>query len=150
MKNLAGDGMFNLLSLIFRYIFILIIYLFILGIIRLIYLDIKSMSGVMDHYPYLKLINRKDQLPFKIKEVYTLDDTMTIGRKKRNDVVINDPFISNEHLKITLDEGEYFVEDLDSANGTYLNGDRIMDIIKLKNGDRIKFGQAEFLYVRNE
>ncbi|QXM06399.1 FHA domain-containing protein [Crassaminicella indica] len=142
--------MFNLLSLIFRYIFIFIIYMFILGIIRLIYLDIKSMSDGIDHYPYLKLINRKDQLPFKIKEVYTLDATMTIGRKKENDVVINDPYISNQHLKIILDEGEYFVEDLDSANGTYLNGDRIIDAVKLKNGDRIKFGQVEFLYVSND
>ncbi|WP_243116650.1 FHA domain-containing protein [Marinisporobacter balticus] len=116
----------------------------------MIYLDIKSMSNVMNHYPYLKLINRKDSLPFKIKEVYTLEDTITIGRKKENNVAINDPYISNQHVQITLDEGEVFIEDLDSANGTYLNGDRIVDVFKLKNGDRIKFGQVEFLYVSNE
>lgn len=149
-RNMAGDEMFNLLSLIFRYLFIFIIYLFIFGIIRLIYLDIKSMSGIIDNYPYLKLINRKDSLPFKIKEVYTLEDTITIGRKKENNVAINDPYISNQHLKITLDEGKFFIEDLDSANGTYLDGDRITDVLRLKNGDRIKFGQVEFLYVSND
>ncbi|QEK12827.1 FHA domain-containing protein [Crassaminicella thermophila] len=141
--------MFNFLSLVFRYLFILVIYLFIFGIIHLIYQDIKSMSGVMDNYPYLKLINRKDSLPFKVKEVYTLDSTVTIGRKKENDIVIKDPYISNYHLKITLDEENFFIEDLDSINGTYVNGDRIIDVVKLENGDRIKFGQVEFLYVSN-
>ncbi|WZL74268.1 FHA domain-containing protein [Clostridiaceae bacterium 35-E11] len=143
--------MFNLLSLIFRYLFILIIYLFIFGIIRMIYLDIKSMNiGMTSNHPYLKLINRKDRLPFKVKEVYMLDRTITIGRKNENDIVIKDPYISNMHSKITLDEQVLFLEDLDSANGTYLNGDRIMDVVELRNGDRIKLGQVEFLYVSND
>ncbi|KXG73599.1 FHA domain-containing protein FhaB [Thermotalea metallivorans] len=143
--------MFNVLSLVFRYLFILLIYLFMFGIIRLIYLDIKNMSGgLTTHHTYLKLINRKDMLPFKVKEVYNLADTVTIGRGNNNDIVIKDPYISNQHLKITLDENAYFLEDLDSANGTYLNGDRVLDAVKLKNGDRIKLGQIEFLYVSND
>lgn len=151
MKRLAGDGMFNVLSLVFRYLFILLIYLFMFGIIRLIYLDIKNMSGgLATHHTYLKLINRKDMLPFKVKEVYNLADTVTIGRGNNNDIVIKDPYISNQHLKITLDENSYFLEDLDSANGTYLNGDRVLDVVKLKNGDRIRLGQIEFLYVSND
>ncbi|MBS3995435.1 MAG: FHA domain-containing protein [Alkaliphilus sp.] len=143
--------MFNLLSLIFRYFFILIIYAFIFGIIRMIYLDIKAISEVsVSNTPYLKLINRKDSLPFKIKEVYTLDDTITMGRNKDNDIVIVDPYVSNHHAKIILDENFYFLEDFDSANGTYLNGDKLMDAIKLRNGDRIKLGQVEFLFVSND
>lgn len=143
--------MFNLLSLIFRYFFILIIYAFIFGIIRMIYLDIKAISEVsISNTPYLKLINRKDSLPFKIKEAYTLDDTITMGRNKDNDIVIVDPYVSNHHAKIILDENFYFLEDFDSANGTYLNGDKLMDAIKLRNGDRIKLGQVEFLFVSND
>ena len=54
--------MFNVLSLVFRYLFILIIYLFMLAIIRLIYLDIKSMYSVEEETgSYLKLINRKER-----------------------------------------------------------------------------------------
>ncbi|WP_053956450.1 FHA domain-containing protein [Inediibacterium massiliense] len=139
--------MFHLLSLIFRYLFIFVIYLFVFAIIRLIYLDIKGMTQVKESRPYLKLINRKEQLPFKVKEVYTIEKTMTIGRKKENDIVINDPYISNQHVKIIWDEGNFFVEDLDSANGTYLNGDRMIDVVKLKSGDRIRLGQIEFLFI---
>lgn len=144
--------MYNIFSLIFKYIFIVIIYLFILSIIRLIYLDIKGIDTqhLDDSVVYLKLINRKDSLPFKVKEYYILDDEVSIGRGNDNKIVIKDPYVSKKHLKIVKDEGNYYLVDLNSANGTFLNGDRIMDVVELKNGDRIRVGQVEFLYVNRE
>ena len=143
--------MYNIFSLIFKYIFIVIIYLFILSIIRLIYLDIKGIGTTsLDSGIYLKLINRKDSLPFKVKEYYSLEDFISLGRGNENKITIKDPYISKNHLKIVEDEGNYYLEDLDSANGTYLNGERIMDVVELKNGDRIRVGQVEFLYVNRE
>ena len=140
--------MFNVLSLLFRYLFIVVIYLFILAIIRLIYLDIKSMySTSEDAGSYLKLINRKEQIPYKIKEEYLLKDKITIGRSNQNNIILRDPYISKKHVKIVEDEGKYFLEDLNSANGTYLNNQKVLDVMKLKNGDRIKLGQIEFLFV---
>lgn len=143
--------MYNIFSLIFKYIFIVIIYLFILSIIRLIYLDIRGIGTTsLDNSVYLKLINRKDSLPFKVKEYYPLDDLVSLGRGNENKIIIKDPYVSKNHLKIVEDEGNYYLEDLNSANGTYLNGDKIMDVIELKNGDRIRIGQVEFLYVNRE
>ena len=143
--------MYNIFSLIFKYIFIIIIYLFILSIIRLIYLDIRGIGTTpLDNSVYLKLINRKDSLPFKVKEYYPLEDLVSLGRGNDNKIIIKDPYVSKNHLKIVEDEGNYYLEDLNSANGTYLNGDKIMDVIELKNGDRIRIGQVEFLYVNRE
>ncbi|MBU5437451.1 FHA domain-containing protein [Tissierella sp. MSJ-40] len=143
--------MYNILSLLFKYIFIIIIYLFIFSIIRLIYLDIRGMGAVsLDDGSYLKLINRKDSLPFKIKEHYPIEDTITLGRHGDNDIMIKDPYVSKNHLQIVEDEGEYYLEDLNSANGTYLNGEKVLDVVKLKNGDRIRVGQIEFLFVSRE
>lgn len=140
--------MFSVLSLIFRYIFILIIYLFMLSIIRLIYLDIKNMYTVENETgSYLKLINRKEMIPYKIKDEYALNEKITIGRSNKNNILLRDPYVSKEHLKIVKDEGKYFLEDLKSANGTYLNNERVLDVTILKNGDRIKLGQIEFLFV---
>lgn len=142
--------MYNIFSLIFKYLFIFIIYYFMFSIIRLIYLDIKGIKvSSLEKNTYLKLINRKDSLPFKIQEVYNLEDSITIGRSNENDVIIKDPYISKKHLSIVKDEEEYYLEDLNSANGTYLNGDRIMDAVKLNNGDRIQFGRIEFLFVNH-
>ena len=143
--------MYNIFSLIFKYIFIVIIYLFILSIIRLIYLDIKGIDTTsLDNTIYLKLINRKDSLPFKVKEYYAIEDEIFLGRGNENEIVIKDPYVSKKHLKIVEDEGNYYLEDLNSANGTYVNGDKIIDVVELKNGDRIRVGQVEFLYVNRE
>lgn len=143
--------MFKALSLIFRYVFILLIYLFMFGIIRLIYLDIKSMYSVEgEGNSYLKLINRKETIPYKIKEEYMLDEEVTIGRDGQNNIALRDPYISKKHARIIQDEGQYFLEDLDSANGVYLNNEKILDVIMLKNGDRIKLGQIEFLFVHRD
>ena len=140
--------MFSVLSLLFRYLFILIIYLFMLSIIRLIYLDIKSMYTVENGIgSYLKIINRKEMIPYKIKEEYALNDLITIGRNNKNTIMLRDPYVSKQHLRIVKDEGQYFLEDLRSANGTYLNNEKVLDVIKLSDGDRIKLGQIEFLFV---
>ncbi|AKL93718.1 FHA domain containing protein [Clostridium aceticum] len=143
--------MFQILSWIIRYIFIILIYYFIYHIIKLIYLDIKHINNKQKKHfnsPYLKLVNRKESLGFEVQEFYDLKDVLTIGRRKDTDIQLLDKFISSQHAKITVDEGEYFLEDLGSINGTYLNGTQIQDAVKLKTGDRIGLGQVEFLFVK--
>lgn len=141
--------MYNLLAIFLKYIFIVIIYLFIFSIIRMIYLDIRGMEGIiLEDTSYLKLVNRKDSLSFKVKEYYVIDKEINLGRHRDNDITVKDPFVSKKHFTIVEDEEEYFLEDLNSANGTYLNGDKIFDIAKLENGDIIRVGQIEFLFVK--
>lgn len=143
--------MYNILSVIFKYIFIIIIYMFIFSIIRLIYLDIKGISKLKyGDGAYLKLINKKDSLPFKIDEHYVIQDRLSLGRKSDNDIIIKDPFVSKAHFNIVEDEKQYFLEDLKSSNGTFLNGERLLDVVKLSNGDRISIGNIEFLFVNRE
>jgi pSer/pThr/pTyr-binding forkhead associated (FHA) protein len=145
--------MFKILSWIIRYVFIILIYYFLYGIIRLIYLDIQSINKINqkeNNNPYLKLINRKERLDFDIQEIYDLKEVTTIGRAKGSSIQLLDKYISSNHVKITMDEGEYFLEDQGSVNGTYLNSKRIEDVVKLKNGDRIGIGQAEFLFVKED
>lgn len=143
--------MFNALSIIFKYIFIIIIYLFIFSIIRLIYLDIRSMDTFsLAGKPYLKLISRRDTLPYKVKDHYIIDEELSLGRSKDNHIFIKDPFISKNHLLITKDEDSYFLEDRNSANGTFVNQQRVEDVVVLKNGDIIEVGNLEFLFVNKD
>lgn len=143
--------MFNILSLIFRYFFILLIYLFMFGIIRMIYLDIRGINKEnIKTTTYLKLINRKDSLPFKVNESYSLNSNTTIGRSNKSNITIKDPFISKKHAKIVKEDNEYFIIDLDSANGTFVNEEQILDAVRLKNSDNIKIGNINFLFVKNE
>lgn len=140
--------LYELLSIVFKYVFVIIIYYFILNIIKMIYLDIKGIGNVNTvANTYLKLINRKEKLSFKTQEHYFIGSNTSIGRADQNDIVLKDRFISKKHARITKQNGVYFIEDLNSANGTYINGQKIENIIELKDKDLIDVGQVEFLFV---
>ena len=61
-----------------------------------------------------------------IKEFPMLSGTLTIGRKPENDLVINHPAISGHHCRITLQGDTYFIEDMNSTNGTLVNDKKII------------------------
>ena len=143
--------MFELISQVLRYVFIILIYLFIFSILRLMYLDVKSMTsggGSLDE-AYLKVVNRLDSLNFKMQEYYVIEGDISIGRSSRNDVVIKDKFVSKNHLLIREKNQRYYLEDLGSANGTFLNGVKIdpNELIELQNNDKIGVGFIQFIFV---
>ena len=56
-------------------------------------------------------------------------DVISIGRSKRNDLVLADQWLSRHHAEIRNDEGDFTIADLESRNGTYVNGEKIARII---------------------
>ncbi len=72
-----------------------------------------------------------------------------IGKKKENvDLVLNDYSASRIHARIIEEEGMYYIEDLNSTNGTFKNGLRLhpYEKRKLDNGDELKFAKTEYIY----
>ena len=69
----------------------------------------------------------------------------TLGRAKENDIVILDGSLSRMHARIDVNEERIVLSDLQSSNGTYVNGERITECI-LKHGDAVKCGDAEFQF----
>jgi len=138
-----------------KYIFVFIVYIFILSIIRLIYLDIsdakrrESTSGSGN--AYLKLVNLRRDLKFKMYESYSIKTSALIGRSKRCDVYIPDQYMSKNHARIFMRDGYFYVEDLKSTNGSYLNGRRLPDHpIRIKDSDKLTFGKINFIFVLNK
>jgi len=80
-----------------------------------------------------------------IKEFALDKERLTIGRKPNNDIHIDDPTISGEHAAILMLQNAY-VEDLNSTNGTSLNG-KPVNKRQLTNGDLIKIGRHEFKFI---
>ena len=70
-----------------------------------------------------------------------------IGRSKDCDVQLADPNASRRHAEVRLEDGAYWIVDLDSTNGTELNGKRV-DRGKLADGDTITIGETEIDFGR--
>ena len=70
------------------------------------------------------------------------DELVTIGRSSENLIVIDDPSVSGRHAQLHQVGETYHLQDLDSTNGTRVNGEKITSVA-LKVGDRIRFGKVE-------
>lgn len=94
-----------------------------------------------------KLILMMDGSP--VKEYPLTKERMTIGRKKHNDIVIDNLAVSGEHAAIVTILHDSFLEDLDSTNGIEVNGARSKKHF-LQNNDVIEIGKHKLKYVNDQ
>lgn len=75
------------------------------------------------------------------RAIYPLDgEKIHVGRGTDNDVIIVEPEISRQHMRLTRHGGLYYIQDLGSTNGTMLNGVEISEMVPLHPGDIIRVG----------
>ncbi len=82
------------------------------------------------------------------KEFPLADEDITIGRVLENNIVLDDVQISRNHMKIFQKDGDLFIEDMKSTNGTILNGKVLKKAQKLKNGDMVTLGENNIFEVQ--
>lgn len=75
-------------------------------------------------------------------------ERLVLGRDPRNEVVIDHPQVSRRHARITRRDGEWVIEDLESTNGTLLNGNYLTEPQALTSGDAIGLSEAVTLIFR--
>ncbi|MCU0489046.1 MAG: FHA domain-containing protein [Anaerolineales bacterium] len=75
---------------------------------------------------------------------------IVIGRDPGVDILVESPGVSRRHAQITLQGDQCILEDLGSSNGTFLNGERISQPRRLRNGDVIRLGQSVALQYQGE
>jgi hypothetical protein len=80
-----------------------------------------------------------------LKEIPLDKPQFTIGRKPDNDLVIDNPAVSGHHALIFSEDGAFFIKDLGSTNGTFVNDAKIQEE-KLKNSDSIVVGKHVLIY----
>lgn len=82
-----------------------------------------------------------------VYQCFVDNDRMTVGREATNRIVVDDPAVSREHAAIVTVGNDHIVEDLASANGTFVNGLRVPRRI-LQHGDVIELGRFKLRYVK--
>ena len=75
------------------------------------------------------------------------NSVITLGRDKNNDVILADMLVSRNHAMVRrLGEGDYYLIDSGSSNGTLVNGLRVSGPTQLRNADHITIGRTEFVF----
>ena len=78
---------------------------------------------------------------------HPLENPVTrMGRAVENEIVILDKRSSREHAVIRREGRKVLLEDQGSTNGTYLNGERLLQVVQLRDGDQIKVGEVAFIF----
>lgn len=83
-----------------------------------------------------------------IKEVQLTKDRTSVGRRPYNDIVIDNLAVSGEHAVLQMSGNEVHIEDLNSTNGTYVNGKAVKKLL-LQNGDTVEIGKYRIRYVND-
>ncbi|MBI3652480.1 MAG: SpoIIE family protein phosphatase [Acidobacteria bacterium] len=93
------------------------------------------------------IVRPKDYEPSTIK----MDKTrLTIGRSSRNDICLSDPFASRLHAELRRENEQMLLVDNGSANGTYLNGQKVSGALRIRVGDIVRIGETEIEYAAGE
>ncbi|SNX54615.1 FHA domain-containing protein [Thermoanaerobacterium sp. RBIITD] len=132
--------MYTLAANILKYVLIALIYLFLFRVFKIIYLDIKGVRKEREVMK-AKLVSLSGAGSFNLFEV------TTIGRADDCDIVIENPYVSSKHAMIRKKGNKYVIQDLNSTNGTFVNGNRIKNIVRIKNNDIIRLGNEEYRFI---
>ena len=75
-------------------------------------------------------------------QTYELADELTVGRAGGCQITLDDTFVSQLHARVFRRDGQLFVEDLGSTNGTFLNRKKITAPVSMRKGDRLQIGKT--------
>ncbi len=137
--------------LIIRLLLLAILYLFLWAVIAAVWRDIRRApqrtpaSYALAGMPRLHVVEPGEST-FRAGEVIDLQPLTSIGRSATNTLVVQDETISARHAAIEYRDGRWWVHDLDSTNGTYLNQRRLVGTTELRPSDVVHVGRVAFQF----
>lgn len=144
------------LEVLLQFAFLGVLYLFLLWVARSALRDLGRPAA--DSYGADERAGSNDARPYSGRLVvergaglasgaeYGVGPGLGIGRATANDICIEDTFASGRHARLYDREGVVYIEDMNSTNGTYVNGRRLGAQQVLRPSDRIRIGDTEFRF----
>ncbi|HEY0444155.1 MAG TPA: FHA domain-containing protein [Candidatus Limnocylindrales bacterium] len=125
-----------------RFLFLGALYLFLFAVVRTLIRDLRAASlEPGTELGRLHVLTSPEGEP-PVGAVFALDAVTSLGRDVNNTIVVEDPFASAEHAVLTFRGRAWYLEDLQSTNGTYVNGSRIDGLAPIGFGDEVQIGQV--------
>jgi hypothetical protein len=125
-----------------RLLFLALLYLFLFAVVRILVRDLRAAArepGTELGRLYV-LASPGGEPP--AGAVFGLGALTTLGRDVNNTIVVEDPFASADHAVLSYRGRTWYVEDLGSTNGTYVNGGRVDGLAPIGFGDELQVGQV--------
>jgi pSer/pThr/pTyr-binding forkhead associated (FHA) protein len=125
-----------------RILFLVLLYLFLYGVARALIRDLRQAAREPGtELGRLVVVTSPSGEPAQGTSI-GLDAIMTLGRDVNNAVVVDDQFASAQHAVLTFRGRTWYLEDLASTNGTFVNGVRVDGVSPLGFGDELQLGQV--------
>lgn len=125
-----------------KLIFLALLYLFVWQVARSIRSHVGSGSREPRRKPVGEMIVVRSDTLAGLR--VGLSRPQVLGRSNDADVVIDDPYASEYHLRVGMQDGQVVLNDLGSTNGTYVNGRRVTVPMTLTRGDSVQIGKTIF------
>lgn len=129
---------------VLRLLFLGLLYAFLWSVVHVLLRDLRvaarEPSAALGR---LVVLSSPNQEP-PVGATFALDAIATLGRDVNNAIVLDDDFVSTSHATLTYRGRAWYVEDLGSTNGTFINGNPIDGISPLAFGDELQLGQVRF------
>jgi pSer/pThr/pTyr-binding forkhead associated (FHA) protein len=143
---------FDWFILALRIAFIFLVYYFLYQIARITLRELVTIGTVTsapgssprnmpDPSSALEVIDPAES-SYDAGATFPLDHYTTIGRYEDNTIEIDDDFVSGSHAEIFYEQGTWWLQDLGSTNGTFLNTQRVGSRIRISDGDIVQFGRV--------
>ena len=143
------------LEVLLQFGFLAVLYLFLLWVARSALRDLgrpaadpygEEHASSNDARPYSGRLVVERGAGLASGAEYGVGPGLGIGRAAANDICIDDSFASGRHARLYDREGVVYIEDMNSTNGTYVNGRRLGAQQVLHPSDRIRIGDTEFRF----
>jgi hypothetical protein len=125
-----------------RFLFLALLYVFLFVVVRALVRDLRAAArepGI--ELGRLRVLASPEGEP-PVGVVFGLDAVTTLGRDVNNAIVVEDRFASAEHAILTFRGRTWYVEDLESTNGTFVNGSEVDGLAPVSFGDELQIGQV--------
>lgn len=124
-----------------KIIFLLLIYVFLWQVARSMRSHVSPSARRSSKAAREMVVVRSETLA---GQHFPLERPKVVGRSNDADIIIDDSYASEFHLRVGLQDGEVTLNDLGSTNGTYLNGRRVTVPTVISRGDSIQIGKTIF------
>lgn len=150
-KIFGQIDLYTIISLVLKFVFVVIVLVFIARIVRMITLDIRQ---TVRRRPVdaasLKLLHDPSLFDFPIRDEYFLSDNTSIGRADDNNIVIHDRRMSKHQARIVQNGTQFFIDDLQATNPTLVNEEPVDGPRELMSCDIVNLGGIDFLFLRGD